>query len=184
MPGRACARRLLVNRTSRHSQKCGTSQRQRRAPSQPGAQPRTTEHRYRGLKARSIMTPAVNTGPHRCRTTPRPRPTPPFTAPSAPKPQTPLPSAHPIKHPPRHPDHHPDPATRRRCRVQPAPDAAAAKPLTLFARFFTTMTSSEFQSAYPTALGRTPFSVGGIPLSTAWTSQVPHRTHPCMQRVC
>ena len=60
---------------------------------------------------------------------------------------------------------------------------SAANPLTLFARFFTTMTSSEFQSAYPTALGRTPFSVGGIPLSTDWTSQVPYRTHPCMQRV-
>lgn len=84
---------------------------------------RITGHPCRGLKARSIMTPAVSTGPPRRRTTPCPRPNPAYTAPLAPTPQAPLPIAHPIKHHPRRPDHHRDPATHRRCRVQPAPDA-------------------------------------------------------------
>jgi len=60
---------------------------------------------------------------------------------------------------------------------------SAANPLTLFARFFTTMASSDFQTAYPAASWRTPFAAGGNPLSTAWTSRVPHRAHPCMRRV-
>ena len=43
--------------------------------------------------------------------------------------------------------------------------------------------SSDFPTAYPAASWRTPFAASGIPLSTAWISRVPHRTHPCMQRV-
>ena len=87
----------------------------------PGRSPRTTAHSYRGLKARSVTARAIRTGPRRCRTTPSPRPNPAYTAPLAPAPHAPLPIPHPIKQHPRDPDHHCGPATRRRCRVQPAP---------------------------------------------------------------
>ena len=84
---------------------------------------RTTAHPYRGLNARSIMTLAVSTGPHGHRTTPCPHANPAYTAPIAPTPKTPPPIAHPTKYHRRPPDHHRGPATRSRCRVQPAPDA-------------------------------------------------------------
>ncbi len=67
------------------------------------------------------MTPAISTGPQRHRSTPRPNPA--YTAPLAPTPQAPQPIAHPTKHHPCQSDHHRGPTTRRRCRVQPAPDA-------------------------------------------------------------
>lgn len=71
----------------------------------------------------TIMTPALGAGPQRHRSTPCPRPNPAYTAPLAPTPQAPLPIAHPTKHHPRQSDHHRGRTTRRRCRVQPAPDA-------------------------------------------------------------